>query len=100
MSHHDLAHRALRYPAEQFRHYSCLYHGVGLCDEAPYIYFPESWQVWGYDGVIEPGMVLCVESYVGQTDGGPGVKIEEQVLITQTGHEVLTRYPFEDRLSV
>lgn len=73
---------------------------MGLCDEAPYIYFPESWQVWGYDGVIEPGMVLCVESYVGQTDGGPGVKIEEQVLITQTGHEVLTRYPFEDRLSV
>ncbi|NIF78061.1 aminopeptidase P family protein [Paraburkholderia sp. Cy-641] len=99
LTHHDLTHRALRYPPEAFRHYSCLYHGVGLCDEAPYIYFPESWQSWGYDGVIEPGMVLCVESYLGRIEGGPGVKIEEQVLITKTGHEVLTRYPFEDRLS-
>lgn len=45
-------------------------------------------------------MVLCVESYVGRIDSGPGVKIEEPVLITQTGHEVLTHYPFEDRLSV
>ncbi|OLL31991.1 peptidase M24 [Burkholderia sp. SRS-W-2-2016] len=98
LTHYDLAHQAMRYAPEQFRHYSCLYHGVGLCDEAPYIYFPESWQTWGYDGVIEPGMVLCVESYVGRTEGGPGVKLEEQVLITQTGHEVLTRYPFEDRL--
>lgn len=100
LTHHDLTHRALRYPPDVFRQYSCLYHGVGLCDEAPNIYFPESWQAWGYDGAIEPGMVLCVESYVGRIEGGPGVKLEEQVLITQTGHEVLTRYPFEDRLSV
>jgi Xaa-Pro aminopeptidase len=99
LTHHDLSHRALRYSPQAFRHYSCLYHGVGLCDEAPYIYFPESWQSWGYDGVIEPGMVLCVESYVGRIEGGPGVKLEEQVLITPTGHEVLTRYPFEKRLS-
>ncbi|WP_236655058.1 M24 family metallopeptidase [Burkholderia pyrrocinia] len=98
LTHHDLTHRALRYAPNEFRHYSCLYHGVGLCDEAPNIYFPESWQSWGYDGVIEPGMVLCVESYLGRIDGGPGVKLEEQVLITDTGHEVLTAYPFEDRL--
>jgi Xaa-Pro aminopeptidase len=48
--------------------------------------------------MIEPGMVMCVESYVGRVEGGPGVKLEEQVLITETGHEVLTSYPFEDRL--
>ncbi|HKR40614.1 MAG TPA: Xaa-Pro peptidase family protein [Paraburkholderia sp.] len=98
LTHHDLSHRALCYSPETFRHYSCLYHGVGLCDEAPNIYFPQSWAAWGYDGVLEPGMVMCVESYVGRVEGGPGVKLEEQVLITETGHEVLTSYPFEDRL--
>ncbi|MEZ5627408.1 MAG: Xaa-Pro peptidase family protein [Rhodocyclaceae bacterium] len=98
VSYHELTHRALRYPADTFRHYTCLYHGVGLCDEAPIIYFPEAWQRFGYDGVLEPGMVMCVESYLGRIDGGPGVKLEEQVLITPTGHEVLTRYPFEDSL--
>ncbi len=75
-----------------------LYHGVGLCDEAPYMYFPEEWQSCGYDGVIEPGMVMCVESYLGRTSVGPGAKLEEQVLVTETGCEVLTRYPFENQL--
>lgn len=98
VSYHDLTHKAMRYPAEDLRHYTCLYHGVGLCDEAPIIYFPEAWQSFGYDGVLEPGMVLCVESFLGRTAGGPGVKLEEQVLITETGHEVLTRYPFEEQL--
>ncbi len=98
VSYHELTYRALRYPPDTFRHYTCLYHGVGLCDEAPIIYFPEAWQSFGYDGVLEAGMVLCVESYLGRIDGGPGVKLEEQVLITPDGHEVLTRYPFEDIL--
>lgn len=98
MSYRELTHRALRYPPDAFRHYTCLYHGVGLCDEAPIIYFPEAWQSSGYDGVLEPGMVMCVESFLGRVAGGPGVKLEEQVLITETGCEVLTRYPFEAAL--
>jgi Xaa-Pro dipeptidase len=98
LSYHDLTHRTLRYSPEEFRHYTCLYHGVGLCDEAPIIYFPEAWEAWGYDGVLEPGMVLCVESFLGRVSGGSGVKLEEQVLITDTGYEVLTSHPFEDRL--
>lgn len=100
LSYHDLTHRAKVYSPAEFRHYTLLYHGVGLCDEAPSIYFPEGWQSWGYDGVLEPGMVLCVESFLGRISGGPGVKLEEQVLITATGHEVLTRYPFEEQLLV
>ena len=28
-------------PVEEYRHYSCLFHGVGQCDEYPEIYFPE-----------------------------------------------------------
>jgi len=40
-------------------------------------------------------MTLCVESYIGSIHGGEGVKLEEQVLITDTGHEMLTSYPLE-----
>ena len=43
-------------------------------------------------------MVMCVETYVGRYDGGPGVKLEEQVLVTDNGFELLTNYPFESEL--
>ena len=42
--------------------------------------------------------VLCVESYVGRWARGPGVKLEDQVLITAEGHEVLSHYPYEAEL--
>jgi Xaa-Pro aminopeptidase len=80
---------------DRYRHYSVLYHGVGLADEWPSIYFPEAWDQVGFDGVLEPGMVLCVEAYVGPRAGGEGVKLEQQVLVTETGHEVLTPYPLD-----
>ncbi len=97
-SYKELTHQALTYNPNEYHHYSFLFHGVGLCDEAPGIYFPEAWDSFGYDGVLEVGMVMCVESYVGNKNGGPGVKLENQVLITRDGPEVLTTYPFEDKL--
>ncbi|MDP7122064.1 MAG: aminopeptidase P family protein, partial [Candidatus Marinimicrobia bacterium] len=83
---------------DEFRHYSMLYHGIGLCDEYPAIPFSWEWNENSFDGTVKPGMALCVESYVGRPAGGPGVKLEEQVLITETGHEILTNYPFESDL--
>ena len=38
-----------------------------------------------YDGVFEEGMVLCVESFIGEVGGREGVKLEEQVLVTGDG---------------
>ena len=98
VSFKDLSHQALIYDSNTYHRYTCLYHGVGLCDEAPMVYFPDAWDAYGYDGILEPGMVMCVESYVGHTQGGPGVKLENQVLITEEGAEVLSTYPFEQRL--
>ena len=80
-------------PVDEYRHYSCLFHGVGQCDEYPEIYFPEIWDEWGFDGALEPGMVLTVEAFVGSRRGGEGVKLENQVLVTEAGPELLTRYP-------
>lgn len=43
-------------------------------------------------------MVICVESYIGAVGERDGVKLEQQVLVTETGHELLSRYPFDERL--
>jgi Xaa-Pro dipeptidase len=50
------------------------------------------------EDVLAPGMVICVESYAGRLGGREGVKLEEQVLITGTGYEVLSKYPWDERL--
>jgi Xaa-Pro aminopeptidase len=41
-------------------------------------------------------MTLCIESYLGSEDGGEGVKLEEQVLITENGVEPLSTFPLEE----
>jgi Xaa-Pro aminopeptidase len=86
--------------APEFRpqRYGVLAHGVGLCDEYPSLYFPEDYPATGYDGVFQPGMAICVESYCGAVGGREGVKLEQQVLLTDTGIENITNFPFEDRL--
>ena len=78
--------------------YGCKMHGVGLCDEWPLISYPEDFVETGYDGVLEAGMVLCVEAYIGAVGGTDGIKLEDQVLITETGYENLTKCPFDPLL--
>ncbi|MGF1552054.1 MAG: M24 family metallopeptidase [Paracoccaceae bacterium] len=73
-------------------------HGCGMTGEYPYLYHRADFPDAGYDGVIEPGMVICVESYIGEDGGHEGVKLEEQVLVTETGIERLSRFPFEAAL--
>ena len=53
------------------------------------------WEGSGYDGVLEPGMVLTVESYVGARSGWPGVKLEDQVLIIESGYENLSPWTLD-----
>jgi len=79
--------------------YGCLYHGAGLCDEYPTVPYPQDVDSGTPgDEIIEPGMVLCVESYTGRLGGREGVKLEEQVLITERGYEKLSAYPLDQRL--
>ncbi len=92
---HEICHRAWFPPEEEYRHYSCLFHGVGQCDEYPSIVFPSAWETSGYDGVLEPGMVLTVEAYVGARSGGQGVKLEDQVLVTEDGCENLSPWTLD-----
>lgn len=74
--------------------YSVLMHGVGLADEYPSLKHSIELPGYAYDGVIEPGMTLCVESFIGSHGGREGVKLEEQILVTETGVERISSYPF------
>ena len=75
--------------------YSSMIHGVGLADEYPSIKFWHDFELKGYDGLVEPGMTLCVESFIGVAGGREGVKLEEQVIITEIGVEPMSTYPYE-----
>ena len=69
-----------------------------MTGEYPYLYHREDFPSAGYDGVLMPGMTICVESFTGEEGGQEGVKLEEQVLITEEGTEVLSQFPFEEAL--
>lgn len=73
-------------------------HGTGMTGEYPYLYHAVDYAEAGYDGVIEPGMTLCVESFIGAEGGSQGVKLEQQVLVTGDGIELLSTFPFEETL--
>jgi Xaa-Pro aminopeptidase len=79
------------------QNYGCVAHGVGLVDEWPSIMCDPK-EPTLQDGVLVPGMVLCVESYMGEVGGAEGVKLEQQLLITESGHEVLSQFPLESLL--
>ncbi|MXY40493.1 MAG: aminopeptidase P family protein [Rhodospirillaceae bacterium] len=92
-----IAARYIQEPGYGDQPYPCLAHGVGMGDEWPVIHHsPEHDD--HYDGAFEAGMVICVESYVGKVGGVEGVKLEDQVLVTESGPIVLSRYPYEDSL--
>ena len=97
MQFSDMTRIAHRLP-EEYRalRYGVLAHGVGLCDEYPSVRYPEDVAHHGYGGSFEVGMTLCVEAYVGAEGGRDGVKLEEQVLVTDQGAVPLSTYRYED----
>jgi Xaa-Pro aminopeptidase len=99
LAYREVADLAWKIPAPFVeRRYTSVMHGVGLHGETPFIAHAQDFAVYGSQGVLEPGMVVSVESYIGEVGGAEGVKLEEEVLITAGGHEVLSRFPFEEDL--
>jgi len=99
MSFRDYAREAWDIPARYHANrYYLSAHGCGMTGEYPYLYHADDFPDAGYDGEIVPGMTLCVESYIGEEGGHEGVKLEQQILITETGSELLSRFPFEEEL--
>src|SRR5262245_11659044 len=71
-------------------------HGIGLAIwERPMISRLVSLE---HPHEIKPGMVFALETFWPSTDGWSAARIEEEVVVTPTGHEVITRFPAEELL--
>ena len=98
-SFEDFARHAYDVP-ERYRDYGYyqLAHGLGLAGGYPNV--PRIGQgVYGLPGEMLPGMVLCIESYIGDPETRQGVKLEDQYFIHDDHVERLSRYPLETRLT-
>src|SRR5262249_11139707 len=51
-----------------------------------------------YPETIEEGMVFALETFWPSADGWSAARIEEQLIVTATGCEVITRFPAEELL--
>jgi Xaa-Pro aminopeptidase len=95
----EVARKAWSVPQEhQSSRYYCVGHGLGMIGEYPNLPFHTSGVPYPLDDQFEAGMVFCVESYIGSASSGQGVKLEDQLLITEAGVEVMNDYPFESHL--
>jgi Xaa-Pro aminopeptidase len=77
--------QALRYPF--------IAHGSGMVDEYPAVKFGHH-----HPGELEAGMVMSVEAYVGAVGARDGVKLEEQIIVTEGEPELISFAPFDERL--
>ncbi|MGA8528632.1 MAG: Xaa-Pro peptidase family protein, partial [Acidobacteriaceae bacterium] len=68
-------------------------HGIGLAIwEKPVISRLVSLE---HPQEIRPGMVFALETFWPSSDGWSAARIEEEIVVTPTGHEVITRFPAE-----
>jgi Xaa-Pro aminopeptidase len=78
----------------QAQRYPFIVHGSGLADEWPAIMYKDH-----HDGEIQAGMSLSVEAYIGAVGGHEGVKLEEQVIVTEDGPpEIISGAAHDERL--
>src|SRR5207248_6243697 len=71
-------------------------HGIGLAIwEKPMISRLVSLE---HPTEMQAGMVFALETFWPSTDGWSAARIEEEVVVTATGHEVITRFPAEKLL--
>lgn len=71
-------------------------HGIGLSLwERPII----SRRYTGQNSVLKEGMVFAVECWKGAEDGSGAARIEEEVVVTKDGCEIITNYPSDHLIS-
>jgi Xaa-Pro aminopeptidase len=87
------AYRAMRYPG--------MVHQAGLEDEGPGIPYVDDdrgpRRILPQREITE-NMVLCLECYAGKVGAPFGVKLEDQVVVTASGAELLCTYPYDAKL--
>ena len=95
VSFKDFTENSWKLPEEYYgNRYSCMVHGIGLCDEWPQIKYPtDGGQKEGY---FEKNMTITLETYIGKVGGKEGVKLEQQYLVGKNNLELMSHHPLED----
>ena len=95
VSFKEFTEKSWKLPEEYYgNRYSCMLHGIGLCDEWPLIRYPtDGGQREGY---FEKNMTITVETYIGKVGGKEGVKLEQQYLVGENGLELMSHHPLEN----
>jgi len=95
ISFKEFTEKSWKLPDEYYgNRYSCMVHGIGLCDEWPMIRYPTDGGQ--REGCFEKNMTVTVESYIGKVGGNEGVKLEQQYLVGQNSLELMSHHPLED----
>ncbi len=69
-------------------------HGIGLClHEIPMFNYPAA---KANPVKLEENMVLALETWTGKKGGKDGVRLEEDVVVTKDGYELLTKWPIDE----
>ena len=95
VSFKEFTEKSWKLPEEYYgNRYSCMVHGIGLCDEWPMIRYPTDGGQ--REGCFEKNMTITVETYIGKVGGKEGVKLEQQYLVGENGVELKSHHPLED----
>ena len=95
MSFKEFTEKSWKLPKEYYgNRYSCMIHGIGLCDEWPQIKYPKDGGQ--REGYFEKNMTITVETYIGKVGGKEGVKLEQQYLVGENGLELMSHHPLEN----
>lgn len=71
-------------------------HGLGLTLHDPPGISPYA-KAMGMPPIeLKAGMVIALETYAGHKGGKHGVRLEENILVTKDGYEVLSRWPIKE----
>ena len=94
ISFKEFTEKSWKLPDEYYgNRYTCMVHGIGLCDEWPMIKYPtDGGQKEGY---FEKNMTITVETYIGKVRGKEGVKLEQQYLVGEHNLEIMSHHPLE-----
>ncbi|MCS7133951.1 MAG: Xaa-Pro peptidase family protein [Candidatus Caldarchaeum sp.] len=69
-------------------------HGIGLgLYEPPFFWRPVALR---WPQRIEPNMAIALETLDCTPDGKAGVRIEDMLIVTESGHEVISKWPAEE----
>jgi len=95
MTFREFAEKAWKLPENCYdNHYPCQVHGLGMCDEWPFIAYPnKDYDNADFSGMFEENMTITIESYIGEVGGKEGVKLEDQYVVTANGFRLMSKIP-------